>query len=671
VKLITTRSDYALMVKTSVSLANVKIVQNLFFDRSDAVVHFIKAKNQASSPTQNLMKPSTQLSTSLVAVLAIFSQSEIATSSIHKSPQHSIDLAPVSNNSSPTPQKIALQPPSLVAQQSGICKKWQIPVTIDTAKSPAQSGDIDEGVNRTTRCISINKVSSNFDAKKSKPKTWLIIHGWLNNSYSPDIKEFAEAVVKQNPGDRVLMLDWGQAAMNRGNTKVFGQAEASLGVYYAATWIRPIAEVVVDKLKNEYKLTDREANQSLNIIGHSLGTLMASEIGGVYKDRGGLPINSIIALDPASETSTNNPFIRSLGGYDVDGRTPAYIWNDFLYGFEKRDLRPEAVDRPRRFSQVSRFSRAFVGAKSLAGNQEFASWAHESFQMDFLNALDLGGEHGRVVQAFTNIISQRPFKQPNSTDSFLDLDDLRTHNDCEAKKAVNFMRCDAVDRYHEGTIKVDSSNISTSAIFTPSGSEEVIKVVLRPNKGYSYSIRNLGSISDRTYNIKSLGGNPDISIDTTRFNIKVELGEDRAKITVPAQNITINFSGVGKIIASNGKTWQVVTATEARSAPDVELSVEDKVRLRPIKTALVMANTAIKNGDVMRTKSHLSKINVLWPAVESMIKSKSNDNYRRIKAGIDIANNAMEPVPTSRQAVMEGLAIAIKAITFLIGEGYA
>jgi hypothetical protein len=66
------------------------------------------------------MKSSTLPSASLVAVLAIFSQSAIANASIHMSSQHSIDPDRVSNNRSPTPQKIALQPSSLVAQQSGI-----------------------------------------------------------------------------------------------------------------------------------------------------------------------------------------------------------------------------------------------------------------------------------------------------------------------------------------------------------------------------------------------------------------------------------------------------------------------------------------------------------------------------------------------------------------------
>jgi pimeloyl-ACP methyl ester carboxylesterase len=423
------------------------------------------------------MKLSTQVFASLVAALATLSQSAIATPSGRVMSQNAIDSYQLTGKQLSLPSKIELQPPSLVAQQSDICKPGTIPVRINAPDNatPAYSGKLQPGVNSGTRCIFFKDVSLSIKAN-SKSKTWLIIHGWLNNSESTEIKALALEVARQNPGDRVLMLDWGQAAMNGGNTQA-GSDQASLGVYYAATWIRPIAEAVVDKLKSDYGLTEQEASQNLNIVGHSLGTLMAGEIGAVYsrmnpkgeKDNSGSPINTIIALDPASETST----ALNLGGYDVDGRTPAYTFKgkNFL-GASQRDPHPEAIDRPKRFSQVSRFSRAFVGAKSLAGNQEFASWAHESFQMDFGDKFDTGDEHGRVVQAFTNLISQHPFKQANSKNNFLDLNDMRVHNDCEDKGSSYFMKCNTVDGKHEGTVEVNSSNLPTLVKFTASSGEK-------------------------------------------------------------------------------------------------------------------------------------------------------------------------------------------------------
>lgn len=55
----------------------------------------------------------------------------------------------------------------------------------------------------------------------------------------------------QNPGDRVLMLDWSEASINSGDdgANPLGISEKlSRGNYYAATWIRPVAEVAVNEL---------------------------------------------------------------------------------------------------------------------------------------------------------------------------------------------------------------------------------------------------------------------------------------------------------------------------------------------------------------------------------------------------------------------------------------
>ncbi len=399
------------------------------------------------------MKPSKHMFVALVTALATFCHSAIATSN-HGITQHSI----------------ATQPSDLCQQK----ETFPVTINIPDDRAPAYLGILKDGVNTKTRCISLVEFSPPAKTK-SKPKTWLIVHGWVNDSNTDSVQALAAAVAKQNPGDRVSILDWGEATMNFGESKVFGEPKNVLGVSYAATWIRPIAEVVVDRLKNDYKLTRQEANKSLNIISYSLGTLMAGEIGAVYsginphgkKVKSGLPINSIIALDPPAELSPTF----NLGGYDLDGRTPAYTdKNKSSIGDPQRDIHRQAIEKPKKFSRVSRFSRAFVGAKSLAGNQEFASWAHESFQMAFvgneIRESPPNSEHGRVVPTFINLISQHPFKQPNSNHRFLDLSDVRAHNNCRLKGASYFVKCNTVERKHEGIIAVNSANVPTSVKFT-------------------------------------------------------------------------------------------------------------------------------------------------------------------------------------------------------------
>jgi hypothetical protein len=426
------------------------------------------------------MKSSNQVFVALATALVTLCHSAIATPS-HRITQDSIDSYRPSGHKHPQSGKDRLQSQLQKAQQSDLCKqKGYFPVTINIPdnNAPAYLGILKDGVNTKTRCISLVEVAAPVKTKR-KPKTWLIVHGWVNDSNTDSVKALAAAVAKQNPGDRVSILDWGEATMNFGESKVFGDPKNVLGVSYAATWIRPIAEVVVDKLKSDYKLTRKEANQSLNIISYSLGTLMAGEIGAVYsglnphgkKVKNGLPINSIIPLDPPAELSPTF----NLGGYDLDGRTPAYTdKKNSSTGDSQREIHIQAIEKPKYFSRVSRFSRAFVGAKSLAGNQEFASWAHESFQMAFvgneIRENPPNSEHGRVVPTFINLISQRPFKQPNSNNSFIDLNDIRAHNNCTAKGASYFIKCNTIEGKHEGSIAVNSSNVPTSVNFTtPSG----------------------------------------------------------------------------------------------------------------------------------------------------------------------------------------------------------
>ena len=323
-----------------------------------------------------------------------------------------------------------------------------------------------------TRCIFFREIANPSSARR----TWLVTHGWLNNSQSKEIKELAEAVAKTNRNDRVLMLDWGEAAYNGGGRNL-GTPQRSRGNYYAATWIRPVAEEAVNYLKRHYNIDDEQASSQLNLIGHSLGSLMSAEIGALY----GQGVNALIALDPASEVDINAaiPFgILDLGGYDVDGRTPAYSLNSIL---KVRSLNQDAVDRPRCFSNLSstnaikvancnagrriaRFSRAFMGKTSFAGNQSLAATADESFQIDFGERSDtllsLGTEHGLVVQAFT-----RRVLGDGLIPTFLGIQDLSRHEDMKRDaypyNSTPFNSTSSWQFAHSGVITTSTDNVFT------------------------------------------------------------------------------------------------------------------------------------------------------------------------------------------------------------------
>jgi len=335
-----------------------------------------------------------------------------------------------------------------------------VPVTIDVQESPSYAGNI--GKNGTgkredgtqidvgKRYVFLKEISDPI-VDNSKPRqTWIVTHGWNSDSNKSadgngDLNVLAREIAAKHKGDRVIMLDWSEASKNSGGDGALTD-QLSRGNYYAATWIRPVAEQVVVELK-KLGIDDFDASRNLNLVGHSLGALMSGEIGKIYrdsqdknsliKDADRVGVNSLIALDPASESNVNETLGKiigasggydgDLGGYDVDGRTPAYKLSykrePTLLEKPRYSTTPVLVeggtDRPAiltQFKDIARHSKAFVGKNSIAGNHEFASNANQSFQIDFGELFDaratpilgeiLGGgiEHTRVINVFTKLV---------------------------------------------------------------------------------------------------------------------------------------------------------------------------------------------------------------------------------------------------------------------------
>jgi pimeloyl-ACP methyl ester carboxylesterase len=250
---------------------------------------------------------------------------------------------------------------------------------------------------KATREVKIRELS-----ESRKPEnTWVLIHGLNDNS--DRFLDLEKALKAAKPNDRVLLLDWSDASSNgtlpKDKTAVY--ATARLGNYFAAKWATPVAEWAVKKLEQEYGIDGKVASENLKIIGHSLGSLVSSEMGRIYtlgKNRNGdnvLPnangLNTLIALDPPSQLNIDI-YSDYTASYDLDGRTAK-------------------ADRPEFFQDIARNSLAFVGAKSIAGNQRLAAGALNSFQMDFgsdIKKLDeVTQEHFDVIKTFTELIKEK------------------------------------------------------------------------------------------------------------------------------------------------------------------------------------------------------------------------------------------------------------------------
>ena len=263
-------------------------------------------------------------------------------------------------------------------------------------------------------------------------RTWVIIHGW--NSDSSEFQKLANTLKQAAPNDIVLTLDWREAAGSSYGYRLPNGLLQSNGS--AATWIRPVAEVAAQLLK-DWGLTE---GKYLNIIGHSLGSLLSSEIAAqfVYENHGNVEVNqqnlgvdTITALDPPSDSNLFNPT-----NYDLDGRIPG-------------------TQLLRQFNQVSRFSRSFVGNHSISGNKEFSSWADESIIMDFgelglitdppKSLFGFDTEHQYVVKAFESLIDiSSETKLINSL-----------FNSESYSEPYDFKK-DGFQEEHEGILKIDT-----------------------------------------------------------------------------------------------------------------------------------------------------------------------------------------------------------------------
>lgn len=281
-------------------------------------------------------------------------------------------------------------------------------------------------------------------------QTWVVIHGY---SASPDgenidplIKKIAE---KAGENDRVIALDWREAAGVTGGTIGFGGGN---GV--AATWIGPTAQATVEALEENFGIDSTNAQEKLNLVGHSLGSLVSSEIGQIYRtgtNRGAerviapnkLGVRTITALDPAAETNLRPDIVfEEESGYDVDGRV-------------------EGRQTPADFAENSAFSRAYIGRKSFFGNPLFADSADEAYELDFGNLVDpilsKNREHNRVVKTFTNLID-RPGKigELLGYDSYRSSDSLFTRDFSDINRTRRLR-----SRTYQGIINVDKTNQPT------------------------------------------------------------------------------------------------------------------------------------------------------------------------------------------------------------------
>lgn len=268
--------------------------------------------------------------------------------------------------------------------------------------------------------------SSNIDRNKD---TVVVIHGKGGGGDDDKLTiDLAKTAAGSNyyPNSQVLYLDWKEAA-NSGSTPP----------YDAAKRIRPVAQWAVDKLKQ----LGIDPKKTI-LLGHSLGSYVASEIGRIS---GG--VKELVALDPAFPGGTG------AGSYDIDGNN-------------------SVADRAIDFSKAATKSIALVVSdKDLggqAGDNAKASSANDSYIVNFTGYKEQGflgldaakntnkaiDYHNAVVGVFSDLISTGGFQFPSpQKNRYDDIGNLQPGGLFITEKEENIPR-------HEGRITADLSDQS-------------------------------------------------------------------------------------------------------------------------------------------------------------------------------------------------------------------
>jgi hypothetical protein len=217
---------------------------------------------------------------------------------------------------------------------------------------------------RQVKIVSVNENNRSIRGYDGKSNVWILSHGWNGNL--DVMNEIAKNIQndEQFKDDIILVMDWRQAAHTGGLPNE---------VCRSGTWLQQLSEQTKSRL-SEWGFSDPS---KLKLIGHSMGTILSTEIGLRYDSK----VNQSILLDPPSDPCA--------GGYNVND--PAG-WNNET---KKSNLDKSSLN-----------SRALVGAQSLAGQQGYTRTAHKSFQMNFKSTTTNDSEHGWVQETFRNMISQ-------------------------------------------------------------------------------------------------------------------------------------------------------------------------------------------------------------------------------------------------------------------------
>jgi pimeloyl-ACP methyl ester carboxylesterase len=376
-----------------------------------------------------------------------------------------------------------------------------------------------------SREIHLNLISGGASTteKWGGGKVWILAHGW--NSDPETFKDLVTAIRTKNPADDIITVDWSDAAKFI-NAPTPGTA---------TPWIKEVADYTTNELKDwGLKLTD---GAKINLIGHSLGTFVSSELAANFSK-----VDNLIALEPAASLDGSS--------YDLDGLTPG-------------------IQSPKRFDSVANFSRAFEGTQSLATSTDLGRTAIESILIDF--GRDLPSpftEHGEVITAFTSLVNQGLMDAPSLPDNLFSLDDLRENTQFQKNVFTSYGKTS-----FDGVISVDTSFLPTSFQgVLASGTHD--RVIYAANKSTTLRVP-VTSADGNKYQL--IGGAGDDILIPSAFDPTTLTGgggKDTFDIPIPSDpSTTIPITEITDFVA--GQDTLQINNPNLNSTPDSSLGIGD------------------------------------------------------------------------------------------------
>lgn len=204
------------------------------------------------------------------------------------------------------------------------------------------NGTVQSG--RTKKPVSIQSLEGSDVSIDPDKTTWVVIHGRNQSATSPDIVQLASTIDGYQPGDQVLLLDWGQAAASGA---VGGNGE---------NFIKPVAAWAASALQ-QYGFSGAQ----LNLVGYSWGSYVAAEMA---ENLG--TVNSVLSIEAAKDYP---------GG----------------------DYNPEAAGEVD-FATHANQSWAFLGTADIFASSVTSATADQSFLID-------GADHFEAVSLVTEILN--------------------------------------------------------------------------------------------------------------------------------------------------------------------------------------------------------------------------------------------------------------------------